>query len=304
MTAQQWQRFHQHESLTTRLANILEEYPPGVSTLREYVQNADDAGAKRLVLCLDCGSGGACEGALPTEALRAFTGTPALLVFNDATFSEKDYSSISSIGKSRKREDAATIGKYGLGFNVSYHFTDLVQFVSGDDIVLFDPHGTSLPDGELGMRARFTDGLGRQFPALLDPLLCPLARLSRATAERQSTDDGKEVEDPARHSTPVDATLFRLPLRTPEQAAASELSRRPVAADDVRTLLRDFCENGLGEMLLFTQTLQTVEACVIETDGSMTHLGRASVESGAPAHRAALAGISRGLSLGDRKSVV
>ena len=43
--------------------------------------------------------------------------------------------------------------KYGLGFNVSYHFTDVVQFVSGDTIVVFDPHGQSLPNGPRGCAA-------------------------------------------------------------------------------------------------------------------------------------------------------
>ena len=113
-----WQTFHQHEALTTRLANILEEYPPGVSTLREYVQNADDAGASTLVLCLDASTQRATG--YPTPELADYAG-PALLVYNDATFTERDFASISSIGKSRKREDSATIGRYGLGFNVSYH---------------------------------------------------------------------------------------------------------------------------------------------------------------------------------------
>ena len=40
-----WVPFHQQEALTTRLANILEEYPVGVGSLREFVQNADAAGA-------------------------------------------------------------------------------------------------------------------------------------------------------------------------------------------------------------------------------------------------------------------
>ena len=157
-----WTPFHQAEALTTRLANILEEYPPGVSTLREFVQNADDAGASRMMLCLDLRDGAASKesGALPTKALDAYAG-PALLVYNDAEFSERDFDSITSIGRSRKRTDSTTIGKYGLGFNVAYHFTDLPTFVSGDTVVLFDPHGRSLPcDGELGMRACFTDGLG------------------------------------------------------------------------------------------------------------------------------------------------
>lgn len=41
--------FQQEESLTVRLNGILTEYPPGVSTLKELLQNADDAGATLIV---------------------------------------------------------------------------------------------------------------------------------------------------------------------------------------------------------------------------------------------------------------
>ena len=287
-----WTTFHQHEALTTRLANILEEYPPGVSTLREYVQNADDAGASTLVLCLDAGAGSSGD-KYPTPELTDFSG-PALLVYNDATFSERDFDSISSVGKSKKREDTSSIGRYGLGFNVSYHFTDLVQFVSGETVVLFDPHGRSLPGKQLGMRARFTDGLGERYPSLLDPLLRPLARLA-ATAGADGRDAAAVTH--VSYSQPVGGTLFRLPLRTPAQAAASELSPRSVSATDVRQLLCALCEANLGEMLLFTQSLTRVVSCVLEADGSLTHLGTASVDApaGVSTERAALAGLARSL---------
>ena len=41
--------FQQEERFTVRLRGILTEYPPGVSTLKELLQNADDAGAKLIV---------------------------------------------------------------------------------------------------------------------------------------------------------------------------------------------------------------------------------------------------------------
>jgi hypothetical protein len=41
--------FDQQEPLTVRLAGLLTEYPPGISTLKELLQNADDAGAKSIV---------------------------------------------------------------------------------------------------------------------------------------------------------------------------------------------------------------------------------------------------------------
>ena len=30
--------------------------------------------------------------------------------------------------------------RFGLGFNSVYHFTDLPSFVSGDHLIVFDPH--------------------------------------------------------------------------------------------------------------------------------------------------------------------
>ena len=38
-----------NEPITTRLSGLLKEYPPGVSILRELLQNADDAGATEIV---------------------------------------------------------------------------------------------------------------------------------------------------------------------------------------------------------------------------------------------------------------
>ena len=296
--ADAWCTFHQHEALTTRLRNILDEYPPGVGTLREYVQNADDAGASALVLCLDTSSaasaGADASGGFPTPALAEYAQVPSLLVYNDAVFSERDFESISSIGESRKRNDAATIGRYGLGFNVSYHLADVVQFVSRDTVVLFDPHGRALPGGRLGMRAKFTDGLGTKYPSLLEPMLRPFARLAATARGEAATKTASEVIDFAQ---PVDGTLFRLPLRTPAQASASELSNRAIAADDVRGLLAALCDANLGEMLLFTQNLCRIALCVLEPDGSLTTIGAASVQrpSSASAASAGLFSSLRGI---------
>lgn len=41
--------FNVAEPLTKRLSGLLKEYPPGVSILRELLQNADDAGATSIV---------------------------------------------------------------------------------------------------------------------------------------------------------------------------------------------------------------------------------------------------------------
>jgi sacsin len=48
-------------------------------------------------------------------------------------------------GQDSKIDRPAAAGRFGLGFNAVYHFTDLPSFVSGDYLVMFDPHATHLP---------------------------------------------------------------------------------------------------------------------------------------------------------------
>ena len=126
----------------------------GPNVLREFVQNADDAKAKHFSIVLDYGcepgngsgvttgtgsnnscspsTGGGSDGGEEFAPLLEATRGPALVIYNDSVFTDKDFNSIASVGASGKAADASTIGKYGLGFNVSYHLADLVTFVSRD----------------------------------------------------------------------------------------------------------------------------------------------------------------------------
>jgi len=51
-----FEEFSQHESLTTRLRNVLSEYPLSTQTLCEFLQNADDAKATSSLFCLCLGA--------------------------------------------------------------------------------------------------------------------------------------------------------------------------------------------------------------------------------------------------------
>ena len=110
--------------------------------LKEFVQNADDAGARVLRMCVDKRQHS--TSALPAETLAPFQG-PSLLVFNDAVFSDRDFESICNIGNSVKKLEVAKTGRFGLGFNAVYHLTDLPSFVSRNRIVFFDPHAQCNP---------------------------------------------------------------------------------------------------------------------------------------------------------------
>lgn len=52
--------------------------------------------------------------------------------------------SVSAVQASKLDKLAAT-GRFGLGFNSVYHFTDLPSFVSGEHLVMFDPHTKYVP---------------------------------------------------------------------------------------------------------------------------------------------------------------
>ena len=53
-------------------------------------------------------------------------------------------------------------------------------------------------------------------------------------------------------------TLFRFPLRTPAQAAASRISHKGHAPQEAAQLLRDFADEA-SAMLLFLKTVERVE---------------------------------------------
>ena len=108
-----WTKFEQHESLATRLANVLREYPAGPGLFKEFVQNADDAGARHFAIIVDAASHEVST-APEFDALAEAMHGPSLLVYNDAVFTESDFASISSVGSSGKAKDSGSIGKYGL----------------------------------------------------------------------------------------------------------------------------------------------------------------------------------------------
>ena len=83
------------------------------------IQNADDAGAKKVQFYVDCRSHG--RDTL-RQALAEFQG-PSLLSVNDAVFTEKDWKGIRSLQQSVKAEDPFKVGRFGIGFNSVYHLT-------------------------------------------------------------------------------------------------------------------------------------------------------------------------------------
>ena len=228
----------QYEDLTTRLRNILDEYP-GDSILKEMLQNADDAGATEVCFVLDWRRHG-CESLLH-PAMAPWQG-PALLAYNNAKLTPKDFENIMKLGGGTKKQDLGKIGRFGLGFCSVYHLTDVPSFVSGDKIVILDPHTTNLKNRvsklSPGIQINFVKERGRlqnfsdQFVPYNGIFGCDLWR------------------------KPYEHTLFRLPLRqscSEKNLISDEVFNQKSMLDMVKKFWKQ-----LPQMLLFLQSVKRV----------------------------------------------
>ncbi|KIO19902.1 hypothetical protein M407DRAFT_11163 [Tulasnella calospora MUT 4182] len=220
--------FYLGEDITTRIRGVLADYDIKYS-INEWIANAHDAGASCLRLLVDEAS---FEGPQILGDELHFQVSPALVVYNDATFQEEDFQGIGSVGKGGKGEKSNTIGRFGLGALTYYHFTELPMIVSGDTVVFLDPsrHYISLNKNGGGSRTNHNPFFSL-YPELLKPL--------------------EGVFGFSTKSDYYDGTLLRLPLRTAAQASKSEISKKEVTSRKLSALLEDFYEHSRYS-LLFT----------------------------------------------------
>ena len=104
-------------------SNLRDRYRAGYPILKELLQNADDASARRFRI-----------DALPgwPSAANPLLRGAGLLVVNDGIFTEKDKRDIVSFGESSKATDSAAIGKFGIGQKAVFHLCDaFVAYVNG-----------------------------------------------------------------------------------------------------------------------------------------------------------------------------
>ena len=135
--------FGQREELTQRIKNILHDYPLDVTFLKELLQNADDAKATKMCVILDKRTHG--KDQILSERWAELQG-PALFVWNDSDFTDKDLEGIQKLGLGSKRDETESIGQFGIGFNVVYHVTDCPSFITrGNILCVFDPHCRYVP---------------------------------------------------------------------------------------------------------------------------------------------------------------
>ncbi|KFV46810.1 Sacsin, partial [Gavia stellata] len=228
------QPFGAREDLPTRIKNILGEYPASARDLViELLQNADDAGARLVHFVWD-------RREHPVDATFSetwnFLQGPALCIYNDSPFQQQDIEGIQRLGVGGKQGRQDVTGKYGLGFNTVFHFTDCPAFLTGDSaLCVFDPHlyyvpgaTTESPGGMFAVNPEFK----RTFPDVYGTFLPSLFNLNQGV-------------------------LFRLPLRTAARAAFSRVSDMVVRDQDLMDMERVLVEEG-EDLVLFLRHLRTV----------------------------------------------
>ena len=238
------EEFGHEEKLTTRLSRLLDEYTDGFAVLKELLQNADDSGATEVRFLYDERVNDDATTCLIDEGMRGCQG-PALWAYNDATFKEEDFVNITKLNEATKEHDTEKIGRFGLGFSAVYNLTDVPMFVSKNYFAILDPHTSFLGKAiknkrRPGMKININKDVNRlrafsnQFKPFNGIFGCDL-HLNK--------------EDNS-----FDGTLFRFPLRTKEQAIASEIKKLHYSDQEMRGLLQMFIERA-QTLLLFTQNV-------------------------------------------------
>ncbi|XP_056124418.1 sacsin-like [Rhinichthys klamathensis goyatoka] len=234
------------------LKEILRRYPDGGQILKELIQNADDAGASRVVFIHDERHYG--TQSLWTEELGKYQG-PALYAFNDAAFTEEDWEGIQRVGRSIKQDDPTKVGRFGIGFNSVYHITDLPCVFSSGHLAIFDPQKKMFGDDEEGYRWSLDDEEDRERLLNLRDQFQPFQNV---VSQVNSCSWEKVISEEQYFK----GTLFRFPLRNED----SEISDNVYDSTKVTQLFDSFIADA-DISLLFLRNVSSITLMHIDTNG-------------------------------------
>ncbi|XP_051762625.1 sacsin [Ctenopharyngodon idella] len=246
------------------LKEILRRYPDGGQILKELIQNADDAGASRVVFIHDERHYG--TQSLWTEELEKYQG-PALYAFNDAAFTEEDWEGIQRVGRSIKQDDPTKVGRFGIGFNSVYHITDLPCVFSSEHLAIFDPQKMMFGDDEEGYRWSLDDEEDRESLLNLRDQFQPFQNV----VSQVSSCSWEKVISEEQY---FKGTLFRFPLRN----EASEISDNLYDTTKVTQLLDSFITDA-DISLLFLRNVSSITLLHIDTNGFCNNRLKVSVSN-------------------------
>ncbi|MCY4364099.1 MAG: hypothetical protein OXE42_18285 [Gammaproteobacteria bacterium] len=112
------------KAIQTLLADVYRDAGDGRTLFRELVQNADDAGAQRLVLTV-------LEHGWP-DARNSLLRGPALLAANDGPFPDKDREALHKAIGGSKEDEASKIGTFGIGLKSVFHICEAFLYMGAE----------------------------------------------------------------------------------------------------------------------------------------------------------------------------
>ncbi len=224
----------QHEPLTTRLKNILRDYKDGLTIIKELLQNADDAEATEVNICYDTRQHETNPKKLFFSGMAEAHG-PALIVHNNKSFSEDDFTNITKLAGATKANKVLKIGKFGIGFCSVYHMTDVPSFVSRDKLYIFDP--------TLSYLRKEIKNFSRPGKKIL------FTSKFIANSRQLSPYDGLFGFD----RSDYEGTIFRLPFRTHPSELSSTCYSNLIVQDLISAI-----KNSSSTLLLFLQHVRTI----------------------------------------------
>lgn len=235
-------KFDQTQRITDRLRELVRGYPKGLGLVKEFLQNADDAGASTLLWIYDRRQH---TGVFVNPAMEVALG-PSLLFVNDKVFSDDDFERIQQIGEGGKVLDSARTGRFGQGFNTCYSVTDHPSFLTGDKVAWYDPHQHVFGPGK-NAHAWTLSVCEQYFPDWIKTFVPA----------------GFESNSPF-----FSGTVFRLPVRTADNADKSKILDEPFKDEDFESILDELQQVGAA-LLIFLRSVTNLEVREIEPDGNV-----------------------------------
>ena len=233
----------QHERVTRRIRHIVQDYETNIDIFKELIQNADDAGATEVKFLIDWRKHP--SSSLFLGELQPWQG-PALIAYNNATFSDQDFQHICQLAGETKRSDPLKTGRFGVGFCAVYQLTDLPSFISRRYFTMFDPHTLYLGDRvslrEPGMRIDLVENQ-RDLKVYEDQFV-PYQNIF-----------GCNIFDLPEGG--YNGTLFRFPFRNIATAGNSEICRKIYTKTEFERLEKAL-QNRATELLLFLKHVERV----------------------------------------------
>ena len=185
---------------------------------------------------------------------------PALLVWNDNTFSEEDLKGIQELGLGSKRSEAESIGQYGIGFNAVYHLTDCPSFITGGEtLCILDPH------------CMYADGAsvlspGRRYDKLNDGFWEKFSDMSSSYLMEGLDNFPSELRG---------GSLFRFPIRHSRELVKSSKildqedskSSQPFTVDALSEYLKEWIPK-MKSAMFFLNNVTEIKYMVIEPNSS------------------------------------